>query len=73
MILSELRNYLQTHGQAAIHDLAVYFDSDPEAIRGMLDELERRGKVQKLAAGTPCGGGCSKCDPDTVEIYRWCS
>ena len=59
-------------GKAAVYDLAVHFDTDPEAIRGMLGELERRGKVRRLPVGTPCGGGCSKCDPGTVELYQWC-
>ena len=71
MILSELRDYLQTHKRAALVDLAYRFDSDPDAIRGMLEKWMAKGKVMKLPQGTVCGGGCSSCDPATIEIYAW--
>ena len=71
MILSEIRNYLKEHGRAAVYDLAQAFDAETDAIRGMLSEWERRGKVRRLPGGTPCGGGCCKCDPASVEIYEW--
>ncbi len=72
MILSDIRRYLRANGRAAVQDLAVHFDSSPDAIRGMLSEWERRGQVRRLPGGTPCAGGCCKCDPATVEIYEWC-
>lgn len=72
MIFSDIRRYLKQRGQAAVYDLAVHFNSEPDAIRGMLGEWERRGMVRRLPQGTACAGGCSKCDPATVEIYEWC-
>ncbi|MBK1716268.1 FeoC-like transcriptional regulator [Thiocystis violacea] len=71
MIVSELSAYLRDHRRAALLDLSNRFDSDPEALRGMLGTLERKGKVRRLPANTPCGGGCCKCDPATIEIYEW--
>jgi hypothetical protein len=72
MILSDMRRYLKLNGRAAVHDLSIHFDSDPEAIRGMLSELERRGMVRRLPVGTLCGGGCRQCKPESVELYEWC-
>ncbi|GAB6039629.1 FeoC-like transcriptional regulator [Endothiovibrio diazotrophicus] len=72
MIFSELRSYLKEHHRAAVVDLATRFDSSPAAVRGMLEEWERRGKVRRLPQGTACGGGCCKCAPDSIEIYQWC-
>jgi putative ferrous iron transport protein C len=72
MILSDIRSYLRQHGRAAVQDLAVHFHSDADAIRGMLGEWEKRGKVRRLPSGTACAGGCNKCDPASVEIYEWC-
>lgn len=72
MILADLRDYLRMQGRAAVYDLALYFDADAEAIRGMLAEWERRGRVRRLPDGTACEGGCNKCDPAAVEIYEWC-
>lgn len=71
MILSELARYLAQHKRAALIDLAHYFGSDPEALRGMLAVLERKGRVRRLPMGTPCGDGCCKCDPAAVEIFEW--
>ncbi len=70
MILSELRDYLKTNGRAALLDMAHRFDTDPDALRGMLDKWVAKGRVVKLPQGTECGG-CCKCDPATTEIYEW--
>ncbi len=71
MILSELARFLADQRRAALIDLAHHFRLDPEALRGMLAVLERKGKVRKLPVGTPCGEGCCKCDPASVEIFEW--
>lgn len=71
MIMSELSQYLRSNGRAALKDLSHRFDADPEALRGMLVTLERKGRVRKLPAATPCAGGCCGCDPAKVEIYEW--
>lgn len=71
MILSELRSYLADNRRAALIDLQHRFAVDADALRGMLSVLERKGRVRKLPAGTRCGGGCSQCDPASVEIYEW--
>jgi len=71
MILSELTHYLAEQKRAALTDISYHFDSDPQALRMMLSMLERKGWVRKLPTGTACGGGCSKCDPASIEIYEW--
>jgi putative ferrous iron transport protein C len=70
MILADVRDYLRTHRRAALFDLSIRFDTEPEALRGMLDTWIAKGKVARLPEGTRCGG-CSHCDPHTVEIYEW--
>ncbi|MGB0712056.1 MAG: FeoC-like transcriptional regulator [Gammaproteobacteria bacterium] len=71
MILSELREYLRLNGRAPLREMALHFDADPDAVRGMLETWERRGKVRKLPSGTACDGGCTQCAPENVEIYEW--
>ena len=71
MILTELRDYLRRNRRAAVYDLALHFDVDADVVRGLLNQWERRGKVQRLPSGTACGGGCSRCDPAAVELYEW--
>ena len=71
MILSELTAYLAAQKRASLIDLSHRFGSDPEALRGMLTVLERKGRARRLPAGTTCGDGCCKCDPASIEIYEW--
>lgn len=71
MILSELTSYLAERKRASLFDLSNRFDTDPEALRGMLAVLERKGRARRLPASTLCTGGCSKCEPASVEIYEW--
>lgn len=71
MILSEIRDYLQLHHRASLMDMAHHFDTDAEALRGMLSKLIAKGRVEKLAMEvSPCGG-CCKCDAAKAEIYQW--
>ncbi|NWG32411.1 MAG: FeoC-like transcriptional regulator [Rhodocyclaceae bacterium] len=70
MILSQLSNYLRTHRRASLRDMAIGFDTTPEALRDMLAVLERKGRVRRLPSGTPCGG-CSKCATADIELYEW--
>ncbi len=71
MILSELRDYLKTNQRAALTDMAHRFDTEPDALRGMLEKWMAKGRVKKLPQGTACGGGCNKCDSASIEIYEW--
>ncbi|WP_295386751.1 FeoC-like transcriptional regulator [uncultured Thiodictyon sp.] len=73
MILSELTGYLAQHRRAPLIDLATHFDASPDALRGMLATLERRGRVRRIANGAACGSGCGKCDQSQVETYEWVS
>ncbi len=70
MILTQLRDYLKNHGQAPLQDMALTFQIDQEALKPMLEHWIKKGKVEKLPEGTACQG-CSKCTPQSVEIYRW--
>lgn len=70
MTLSDVRDYLSTCHMASLHDMAVHFGTDPQALRGMLDKWISKGKVEKLPSGKMCGGCCA-CDPTMLELYKW--
>lgn len=70
MILSQVNDYLRQHRRASLVDMAHGLDAAPEALKGMLATLERKGRVRRLPAGTSCSG-CCKCDPNAVELYEW--
>jgi hypothetical protein len=71
LILSEIAAYLREHRRSTISDLSARFRSDPGALRPMLDALERKGRVRRVAGGASCGGGCVKCSPESLDIYEW--
>lgn len=71
MILSDIRNYMQQHGQVSLADIALHFDVEPDAVRGMLDIWIRKGKVHRRSATSSCGTSCSQCDTAATEIYVW--
>ena len=71
MILSEVRDYLKLRGQCTLSDIALHFDTDADAVRGMLDVWIRKGVVEKRSATASCGSSCQSCDPAATEIYFW--
>ncbi len=71
MILSDIRDYLQQRGQATLADIALHFDTDPDAVRGMLQVWIQKGKVHRQMATASCGGSCTQCDSASTEIYIW--
>lgn len=71
MILSDIKRYLQERKQATLNDIALHLDVDPEAVRGMLDQWIRKGKVIRTELGA-CSNGCASCGCDAdKEIYHW--
>ena len=71
MILAEVKRYLLQRQQATLADIALHCGAEPDAVRGMLEQWIRKGKVEKQMANSACGSGCNQCDPAAVEIYTW--
>lgn len=71
MMLSKVTDYLRERQRASVQDMSYALAATPEALKAMLETLERKGRVRRLPSGTACGGGCSKCDPHNVDIYEW--
>jgi hypothetical protein len=72
MILADIRDYLKQRGFCTLSDIALHFDSNADAVRGMLEVWIRKGKVEKRLATDSCGTSCQSCDPATTEVYCWC-
>jgi putative ferrous iron transport protein C len=69
MILQELQSYLRTHPRSSLEELTQHFQSDADALRGMLSSLIRKGRIRKVE-GKQCGG-CHSCLPESLEFYEW--
>lgn len=70
MILSRVSDYLRHHRRATLADMAHRLDAAPDALRGMLAALERKGRVRQLPVGGACGT-CSKCSGTAAELFEW--
>ncbi|HOV03974.1 MAG TPA: FeoC-like transcriptional regulator [Hyphomicrobiales bacterium] len=70
MLVRDLNTYLAEHGRASMTDLVNRFGASPDALRAMLQMLIAKGRVARVEAETKCGG-CTKCSPDTLEVYCW--
>ena len=71
MILSDIKKYFSSQQVASLPDLSVHFSVDPDAMRGMLEQWVRKGKLRKLPQGALCPSCCGACDSDNLEIYEW--
>ncbi|MDX2229539.1 MAG: FeoC-like transcriptional regulator [Leptolyngbyaceae cyanobacterium bins.349] len=69
MLLQELQNYLKQSHRASLQDIAQQFHTDADALRGMLNQLTRKGRVQKTE-GSKCAH-CCHCEPAAIEFYEW--
>lgn len=71
MILSDIKKYLVQRKVATLGDVAVHFDIQPDAIRGMMEHWIQKGKVMKHNGQGTCSKGCGKCDSSHIEMYEW--
>jgi hypothetical protein len=71
MILSDIKRYFAERRMASLADLSVHFGVEPDAMRGMLEQWIRKGRLNKLPQGVACQGCCEACNSDKLEIYQW--
>ena len=67
-MLSTIKRYLEQQQTATLSDIAQHVDADPAAVRGMIEHWVRKGKICRVPVAC---GGCTQCDPATIETYRW--
>ncbi|MCU7807173.1 MAG: FeoC-like transcriptional regulator [Candidatus Thiodiazotropha sp. (ex Semelilucina semeliformis)] len=71
MMLTDIRNYLSERGQATLAEIALHIDADPDAVRGMLQQWMRKGRIEQRKVEAACGSRCNRCDPTSTELYIW--
>ncbi len=72
MTPSEVKRYLAERKLAPLNDIALHFDADPDAVRGVLDHWIRKGQVRRHQ-DDDCNNGscCGGCGAHVKEIYEW--
>ncbi|MBN2419427.1 MAG: FeoC-like transcriptional regulator [Deltaproteobacteria bacterium] len=71
MILTEIKQYMMKNRAVSLTDLSVRFNVEPDAMRGMLDQWIKKGRIIKLPEGSRCPNCCAGCDSGYMEIYEW--
>ncbi|MES9823977.1 MAG: FeoC-like transcriptional regulator [Candidatus Thiodiazotropha endolucinida] len=71
MMLSTIKDYLSQRGQATLAEIALHVDAEPDAVRGMLQQWIRKGRVEQRKVEAACGTSCNRCDPAAMELYIW--
>lgn len=72
MMLSHIKHYLICHKRRTLNDLALHFDIEPDAMRGMLEQWIRKGRVNRTDLCTCDGYTCAGCcKAIAMEIYEW--
>lgn len=72
MILSELKVFVKQRGEVSLTDIVNHFDTDPQAVRGMLEFWINKGKLKRIDTPQPCKGSCScQVSEAAGERYRW--
>lgn len=70
MILTDIRDYVRDRKRVPIIDLTTRFNVDAEALRGMLDHLERSRRVRRSDGACP-GKDCASCGGSCFEMVEW--
>ena len=72
MILSQISGYLAERGQANTMDIALHFGVDTDALMGMLELLQAKGRIRALPTDThACGSSCCGCAVNNCAPQSW--
>ncbi len=70
-MLNRILEYLKARNAACLSEIAAHLETDPDAVRPMLELLEARGRIRRISAGKPAGcGGCTACRPDALTLWE---
>jgi len=70
-MLKEIIIWLKERGSASVSELALHFDVEPAAMEGILQTLERKGRVERIGGGkcATCKG-CAQVNPADLLIFK---
>ncbi len=69
-MLADLRTYLQQRPTASLADIALHLGVEPDVARAMCAIWIGKGKLERFVGDKTCGG-CNRCVPGSLELYRW--
>lgn len=72
-MLMEIKKLLQEREQMTLTDLARHFYVSESVMISMLDQWQKKGRIEKIDTTGICGTSCGSCDEseESKTIYRW--
>lgn len=70
-MLTEILKLLKEHGPMSLAELARHFQTDIPAMDGMLETLERKGRIQRLETKCSRCKGCAEVKPEDAAIFQY--
>ena len=71
--LIAVRNAVRTARSITLIQLIQQFDSEPQWLLTLLDDLIKRGKIERCEAMKTCSQECQGCKTTPPDVtYRWC-
>lgn len=74
-MLSEILGYMKKNREASISEISLYLKMDKQLVETGLEELIRKGRVdrhtiQHVSCGR-CSGGCTSSACSDTEVFRY--
>lgn len=70
-MLTEILKLLKERGPMSLAELACHFQTDVPAMEGMLETLERKGRIQQLDTKCSRCKGCAQVKPEGMSIFQY--
>ena len=70
-MLTEIIKLLKERGPMSLADLSRHFQTDVPVMKGMLEILERKQRIQRLETKCSRCKGCIEMKPEDAAIFQW--
>ena len=69
-MLTEIIKLLKERGPVSLAELARHFQTDVPAMQGMLELLEKKGRIQRLETNCSRCKGCVEVKPEDAAVFK---
>ena len=69
-MLTEIIKLLEERGSLSLAEIARHFQMEISALEGMLELLQRKGRIEQLDTQCSRCKGCAEVKPEDVAIFR---
>jgi predicted ArsR family transcriptional regulator len=69
-MLTEIIRRLKERGPISLAELARHFQTEVPAMEGMLETLEKKGRIQRLETKCSHCQGCAQVKPEDAAIFQ---